>query len=181
MPIEVDPISLPDDPFGIYWTWTGIKEQVGAKNANAASDLDNDNDPADAVPDMDRVIADGTKADAYTNFRSRRGSKPYPDADRDEDGNIPSTFEDYELVKQATDTYAAYLLVKHRVWPNLTTPEDYDAGVKGLEGEYRRLYRELFGDVVGYGSDAVKPGTLQTVPLIFEPECDEDEFSSESE
>lgn len=166
-----------EDASGTYWTWQGIKEQLGRKNANIASDLDNDQEPQTAEPDMDRVIADGTAADAYTNFRAERGLRPYRTSDLDVDLNIPTTYRHFALVRLAANLYASYLLCVHRIWEPPGTDEDRQRSRDDLYNRAMSMYDQLFGGINPADPNAVAPGTLQTVDLVFEAECDCDEFS----
>jgi hypothetical protein len=170
--------TSPTNPSGIYWTWQGIKEQLGLKNATVASDLDNDQDPSTAVADFDRVIADGTAADAYTKLRFTRGGNPYPSDELDDDGNIPSTWDHFELVRLAANLYASYLLVVHRIWEPPGTDEDRQRSRDDLYNRAMKLYDELFGAASTHDLSKPKPGTLQNVTMRFDPECNCDEFSS---
>lgn len=160
------------DPSGTYWSWLGVKEQIGVGNAAVESDLDNDQSPSSAVPDMARVIADGTKADAYTEFRARRGSKPRTEIP------IPESDPDFSVIQQATDLYTCYLLVTHRDWPTITEPDVRDRAKAGLYNRAMLLYEEIFGAVETNDPNKPKPGTLIAVPMNFDPICNCDEFGN---
>lgn len=169
MPVTTTPISITG---GTYWTLTGIQEQIGENNAAQASDLENG-----ATLDMDRVIADGTVADAYTDRRARMGNKKYVTP-------IPESSADILLIREATNLYAAYLLAVHKVWAVPVTPGDEDNALAGLYGRAMRRYEQLFGperdgvdgEVATDGTP--QPGTLTSIGLNFGDTCCRDEFSS---
>jgi hypothetical protein len=119
------------DPYaGTYWTWTGIKNEIGQVNAEIVSQLDNDVTTAD----MARVAVDGEIADAVVNRRARLGGYTVPIAD---------TIQDFLLVRRAANLYASFLLARHRQWFDRTGPEQEK--LVGLEAEAKELLDALFG------------------------------------
>ena len=161
-----------EDASGVYWTYAGIVEILGQRNLSLASNLDNET----TEQTLSRIIADGTIADAYTNFRAQ-GSKPFPTDDLDADGNIPSDYAHYTLVQFATNLYAAYQLVRHRVWTASDVAATNQAAID-LKGEADDLYTQLFGTIETHDPSKPKPGTFQSVAITFDPNDDCDEFSS---
>lgn len=117
---------------GTYWSWVGIKNILGKDNATISSQLDNNVTTAD----MARVAYNGTIADAETNRRARIAGYATP---------ISEDAEDFILVQQATDLYAAWMLVMHREWfENVGRLTDEQRA--GLEKRYLDAYRRLFGE-----------------------------------
>lgn len=166
MPVVGTPI---DSEGGTYWTYAGVTNILGQRNLAIVSNLDNEL----TTENLTRIAADGTTADAYTNFRAENGDVKYVTP-------IESTSTSFELIQHVTNLYAAYLLVRHRVF-NSTDQAVQQQVMIDLKGEAMDLYAELFGAATpGIDGEAEEdttpqPGTFVNVTMTFEPEATVDE------
>jgi hypothetical protein len=150
------------EPVGSYTSYDEIKTELGERNSEIVSQLDNEITDADLA----RIQQAIDEADAYTRRRflnNSRGYKtdPYPGSSLAAD----------KTVRRATTRYAAYTLVVHRQWQNGTGDEAQKAMMVGLRDRAMALYAELFGEDAGgiegveADEDAVEPGAITMVEI----------------
>lgn len=125
---------------GTYANWPGIQSVLGVVNASNQSNLDSENvNPNDTLaPDYDRINQTIVEADAYTNRRARTGNNQYLTP-------IPDTSADFPLIQRAANLYAAFQLVRHRIWWGTEGDDEQARIMLGLRKQYTELFDMLFG------------------------------------
>lgn len=173
-PLEATTAEGPGDVDGRYATYEGVRRVLGTTNLKVYSQLEND----DTGFDYSTIAADIESADDWLDLRAARG-KYFQYA-----GPFDASTQFWQQIRKCADYKAAAYLVEHRAGPlQGLADEDFFRVMNGLHGAAEKLAVLLFdSDRQLNGTDVTnpqpKPGTFQSVPLIFERDFDCDEFSN---